>query len=441
MPKELEDTWTAVRGELRQAVEEITFQLWLEPLTLVARDGTTLVVRAPNHARDLVEERYLPLLRAAARRVTDAAAAVEIVGPDWTPAPSAGPSIDLNPRYTFEQFVIGPGNRFAHAAALAVAEQPGHAYNPLFIHGPPGLGKTHLLHAIANYARERNPSLAVRYATVEDFTGEFVQAMRRGDGEPFRRRFREADLLLLDDVQFLAERARTKEELFHTFNALYETGKQLVLSSDRSPSDLQAFEDRLRERFGSGLVTELERPDFDVRLAILRRRAAADVAGVAEEALEELARRVTSSVRALEGALVRVVAGASLRGQRPTPEIVRDLIADCDDDETDSGQELVEIGTIQAAVAEAYGVSKASLLAHDRRPTTARARQVAMYLTRELTDASLPAIGRAFGGRNHSTVLHSCRRVSRACVDDLALAATVDRLRHALCGEPDDRGQ
>jgi chromosomal replication initiator protein len=436
MPEELDQTWTAVRAELRQAVTDLTFHLWLEPLELVGREGPRLFVRAPDHVRGLVEERYLALLKASARKATGEGASVEVVDDGWVPSgdtldqPSTGVDLDLNlnPRYTFEQFVIGAGNRFAHAAALAVAESPGHAYNPLFIHGPPGLGKTHLLHAIGNFITDHNPSLSVRYTTVEDFTGEFVSAIRRGDGEPFRQRFRGVDVLLLDDIQFLAQATRTREELFHTFNALHESGKQLVLSSDRSPTDLQDFEDRLRERFGSGLVTELDRPEFDVRLAILRKRAAADFAEVAEDALEELARRVTSSVRSLEGALIRVVAGSSLRGEDASADIVRELVP------TDHAEHpcSVPIPAIQAAVAETYGIPARALVDQDRRPRVALARQVAMYLTRELTDESLPAIGSAFGGRNHSTVLHACRRVTRQLADDPATAQAVDSLRQQL---------
>jgi chromosomal replication initiator protein len=432
MPEELEQTWTAVRAELRQAVTDLTFHLWLEPLELVGREGARLIVRAPDHVRGLVEERYMSVLKASARTATGGAATVEVVDGNWVPGGATldqpSTAVDLNPRYTFEQFVIGGGNRFAHAAALAVAETPGHAYNPLFIHGPPGLGKSHLLHAIGNFIQAHNPSLSVRYATVEDFTGEFVTAIRRGDGEPFRRRFRGADVLLLDDVQFLAQATRTREELFHTFNTLHESGKQLVLSSDRSPTDLQDFEDRLRERFASGLVTELERPEFDVRLAILRRRAAADFAEVAEDALEELARRVTSSVRSLEGALIRVVAGSSLRGEAASPELVRELVG------TDAPASTPAVSRIQAAVADTYGVPVQSLVDHDRRPRVALARQVAMYLTRELTDDSLPAIGAAFGGRNHSTVLHACRRVARQVADDRPTAEAVDTLRQQLAG-------
>ncbi len=328
MPEELETIWDAVRRELRRDVTDFSFHIWLEPLEPAACEAGTLYVRAPEHIRSWVRDRYTPVLRAAARRA--GIDAVELVGEAWAgvsrealpPILKPRPGDGLNPKYTFEQFVIGDGNRLAHAAALAVAELPAQAWNPLFIHGPPGLGKTHLLHAIGNYVRRYGEGLRVRYATVEDFMAEFVQAIRRRSTDGFRERFRDVDVLLLDDVQFLADKVRTKEELFHTFNALYESGRQLVFTSDRSPTDLEAFEDRLKERFECGLVAEVVPPDAGVRLAILRKRVRQDELGdVPDETLEAVARAVGASVRVLEGALIRVVAYASLADEPPTPEL------------------------------------------------------------------------------------------------------------------------
>ena len=325
---DLESTWDAVRRELRAEVPDFTFHIWLEPLELAARRGTRLFVRAPDHIRTWVDERYRPLLTGAAARVVGSNAQLEIVDCEWrdeegdlhhAPQVASPPGDEsfLNPKYTFDQFVIGDGNRLAHGAALAVAEQPGQTYNPLFIYGPPGLGKTHLLHAIGNYVCAYGGGLTVRYATVEMFTSEFTAAVRgAANMDEFRERFRHADVLLIDDVQFLAEKLRTEEEFFHTFNALYETGAQIVLTSDRQPADIEALEARLRERFACGLIAELEPPGLDVRLAILRTRARLDALhGVPDDTLTEIARHVTSSVRALEGALIRVVAYASLRGR------------------------------------------------------------------------------------------------------------------------------
>ena len=416
MPDELETIWDAVRRELRRDVTDFTFHIWLEPLEPAACEHGTLYVRAPEHIRSWVRDRYSHLLAGAVKRA--GLASVELVEGDWggssadglPPLPARAEPDGLNPKYTFEQFVIGDGNRLPHAAALAVAELPAQAWNPLFIHGPPGLGKTHLLHAIGNYVQRYGEGLRVRYATVEDFTAEFVQAVRGRSTDAFRERFRDVDVLLLDDVQFLADKVRTKEELFHTFNALYESGRQLVITSDRSPTDLEAFEARLQERFECGLVAELVPPDAAVRLAILRKRVRQDgLDEVPDETLEAVARLVGASVRVLEGALIRVIAYASLKEKAPTPELAMEVLGRLyrrDDARRCSVQR------IQEATAEEFGIAPEALLARDRTPTVAFARQVAMYLARELTDQGLPALGREFGGRNHTTVLHAWKRVS-----------------------------
>jgi chromosomal replication initiator protein len=421
VPDELENLWDDVRRALRDDVTDFTFHIWLEPLQLVHASSSTLFVKAPGHIRTWVRERHAEHLRRAAIRVLgDESAAVEVVDESWQPAPDEAKDAQptrtdaetLNPKYTFGQFVIGDGNRLAHAAALAVAEMPAHAYNPLFIYGAPGLGKTHLLHAIGNYVQLYGNGLTVRYATVEEFTSDFVRSLRSGDTGGFRERFRGVDVLLLDDVQFLADKVKTKEEFFHTFNALYESGRQLVLTSDRAPVDHDEFETRLRERFASGLVADLQTPELGVRLAILRKRARLDALhDVDEHTLAEIASRVTASVRSLEGALIRVVAYASLRGEEPSPELARHVLASLYPPAAPARHSLA---SIQQATAEEFGISRDALLAHDRRPGVAFARQVAMYLARELTEESLPAIGREFGGRNHSTVLHAHTKIVQA---------------------------
>ncbi|MEA2398377.1 MAG: chromosomal replication initiator protein [Thermoleophilaceae bacterium] len=442
LPDDLTRAWEATARELRREVTDFTFHIWLEPLAPAGRVGRTLFLRAPEHIRTWVTDSYLPLLRRAAERA-GVADSVEIVDGGWQPSaeiaagPAQAPIAVLNPRYTFDRFVISSGNRLAHGAALAVAEQPAQAYNPLFVHGPPGLGKTHLLHAIGNYVQAYETELTVRYVTVEDFTTEFVRAVRSGDTRSFRTRFRDVDVLLVDDVQFLAEKLRTEEEFFHTFNALYETGSQLVITSDRRPRDIDALEARLRERFECGLVAELEPPSLDARLVILQQRARADaLAGVAPGTLAEIAACVTSSVRALEGALIRVIAYASLRGEAPTPELARHVLSSLYSGPAGRPATLEEI---QAAAAAAMEVPVEALMAHDRRPRVALARQVAMYLARELTDASLPAIGRYFGGRNHSTVLHAHRRIASQLDAHGEAAGAVERTRSELAGHSADR--
>jgi chromosomal replication initiator protein len=316
---------------------------------------------------------------------------------------------------------------------------PAQAYNPLFIHGKPGLGKTHLLHAIGNYVQAYGDSLAVRYATVEEFTAAFVSAMRNKDNRAFRERFRGADLLLIDDIQFLAEKMKTEEEFFHTFNALYESGAQLVIASDRKPRDIGVLETRLLERFEHGLVAELEPPDFEARLAILRKRARVDsLADVADETLAEVARHVSASVRLLEGALIRVVAYASLRGQQPTPALAREVLERLYP-HSGAHEEACTVEQVQEAAADIFGVSRDQLLARDRTPRVSFARQVAMYVARELTDATLPAIGRSFGGRNHTTVLHAHRRITADMTSHQDTVEAVDALRARLGGRSTDR--
>jgi chromosomal replication initiator protein len=418
VPEDLETVWNQVRRELREDVTDFTFHIWLDPLEPAGRHGGTIYVRAPGHIRTWVKERHYDHLRRAATRALGPDCTLEIVDDTWrAPAPLEGvvpadvsPAETLNPKYTFDQFVIGDGNRLAHAAALAVAEMPAQAYNPLFIYGAPGLGKTHLLHAIGNYVQVYGNGLRVRYATVEGFTSEFVGAMRLRDTSAFRERFRGVDVLLVDDVQFLADKLKTKEEFFHTFNALYESGRQLVLTSDRSPADHDEFESRLRERFASGLVADLQPLEFHVRMAILRKRARLDsLHDIPDHTLVEIATHAGASVRALEGALIRVVAYASLRGEPATPELARRVIASLY-----SRHQVApcSLEAIQQAAADEFGLSRDTLLAHDRRPTVAFARQLAMYLARELTEETLPAIGERFGGRNHSTVLHACRKIA-----------------------------
>jgi chromosomal replication initiator protein len=452
---DLSATWEAVVRELRGDVTDSTFHIWIQPLVAVGQVGGTLFVRAPDHIRGWVEERFLGLIRRAASRAA-VASAVEVVDERWQPPAQeperrrhdrdAEPGHDdpaaagLNPRYTFDQFVICDGNRLAHGAALAVAEQPGQAYNPLFIHGVPGLGKTHLLHAIGNYVQAYGDGLRVRYATVDTFTGDFVKAVRSGNTRAFRARFRDADVLLVDDIQFLAEKLRTEEEFFHTFNALYEAGSQLVITSDRAPRDIDALEARLRERFECGLVAALEPPSFEARLAILQKRARIDALGdVPAETLAEIASRVTSSVRALEGALIRVVAYASLRGEEPEPSLAARVIGTLYGSNERDSAEPSSLSAIQSAAAGAVGVDPQSLIAHDRRPKVALARQVAMYLAREMTEESLPAIGRHFGGRNHSTVLHAHRRVAGDIDTRDETRQAVDKARQALGENADDR--
>jgi chromosomal replication initiator protein len=429
-----------MREQMRSQVTDFIFHVWLEPLKPAARAGDKLFITAPGHVRGWVRERYGDLLRDAAKAVNGGRLEVELVDESWKPPPAAvapaprasvAAAVGLNPKYTFEQFVICEGNRFAHAAALAVAELPGQAYNPLFMHGPPGLGKTHLLHAIGNYVARYGDGLTVRYATVETFTSEFVAAVRSEGVAGFKSRFRGADVLLIDDIQFLGSKQRTEEEFFHTFNALYETGRQLVFTSDRPPAELAGLEARLRERFACGLVIPVETPGPDARAAILRKRLLHDNVEMDDDALRLLAESIGSSVRALEGGLIRVVAYASLRGEPITADVVRAVLGRLPAPSSSATPEAASLEAIQEAAAAAFNLSRQRLLARDRSPKVALARQIAMYLARELTDVSLPEIGRGFG-RDHSTVVHAHKRIAADIAAGGPAARTVDMLRARL---------
>ncbi len=411
--------WAEIRAELRRVVGESTYDIWLASLEVTAWDGTLLLLQAPPATRTWVAKRYAHVLEACVRAVVGSAIKVTIAGSQGAAAPAeaADPDVPraLNPRYIFDQFIIGEGNRLAHGAALAVAELPGQAYNPLFLHAPPGLGKTHLLHAIGNYVLAYGGGATVRYTTVEAFTNEFISALGSRSVGRFKRAYRDVDVLLIDDVQFLASKAKTEEEFFHTFNALYETGRQLVLTCDRVPRELAGVEKRLRERFDAGLVANIDAPDFNTRVAILRKRAALDGVVLEDPAvLELIAERVTDNVRALEGALIRVVAYHSLSSRPIDLELARTVL---DTMYPESRPRPVSIEGIQSAVAAHYDLSATELVSDARAVRVAWPRQVAIYLARELTGASLQTIGDAFR-RNHATVMHACKRVSeRVSVD------------------------
>ena len=434
--------WHRFRTDLRRAVAESTWHIWLERVSFRELDGTTIVLDAPDDVRAWLEGRFGRLLTACAESALGPGARVRVAteierraaARPRAPA-SASPAQELNPRLTFDQFVIGTSNRLAHAAALAVAEQPGLTYNPLFICGPPGLGKTHLLHSIANYVNEHGDGQTARYTTAEAFTDHFVAALRGGgDIEAFKAAYRGVNVLLVDDVQFLAAKARTEQEFFHTFDWLHQAGAQLVLSSDRMPRDIEALEDRLRERFEAGLVCDVTPADRATRLTILRKRVVQDgLHDVDPEALDAIADRVDTNVRALEGALIRVIAFGSLTGRPVTGELAQEVLAGLYPQL--KANKTPTVKEIQERTCEAFGISMDALLSASRAQPAAFARQVAMYLSRELTSDSLPTIGRAFGNRNHTTVMHACKRTSERITADQQAKDTVDRIIRDLAGE------
>jgi chromosomal replication initiator protein len=463
---QLEHIWSRVQAQLALVVDEPTYRIWLEPLRAIELDDQRLLLDAPPHARSWIRERFGRVIQASVELVLGPDVSVEITAADQPPdectvdagrsrphaaqppvsasrarsRPAAlGPAAPLaNPKLTFDQFVIGDCNRLAHAAALTVAEMPAQAYNPLFICGPPGVGKTHLLSSIANLLLAHNPGLTVRCTTGEAFTNEFLGALGGGGGtETFKLHFRDVDVLLLDDVQFLERKTKTEEEFFHTFNALHDAGRQIVLSSDRPPRDLQALEDRLRERFEAGLVADIKSPELATRIAILRKRAQHDNVQLADtQVLDVIAERITSNVRALEGALIRIVAFSSLTGRALTAELAREVLDSLYPRTAAPAQRTRTIAEIQAAACEHFGLSSDELLSSARVARVAWPRQVAMYLARELTGQSLPAIGREFGGRDHTTVLHACRRTTARIADDETSREAVEKLCRALGHSP-----
>ncbi len=431
--------WTSVSAELRASLPAATYELWIEPLRVAGSGPDALYLTGSTQVRAWVERRYREPMERALARIEGAPTAVVFVDPpvlvkEGEPARPllSFASLERDPDHTFERFVIGPGSRLAHAAALAVAEAPGEAYNPLFIHGPPGLGKTHLLGAISAYISAHRPELTVHTTTAERFTTEFVTALRTEGPERFKRRYRALDALLIDDIQVLEGKPRTEEEFVHTFNALFAAGKQIVLSSDRPPGSLSRLEERLRDRFAWGLTVDIEPPDLQTRVALLWRFATDAVDGLPEpEVLRDLASRVPGNARLLEGALTRVLALSSILGEPVATPIVRKAFPEGQAESP--GPKVGEVGVqrIQEAVSAVLGVPRAELLSAKRTPKVAGARQLAMYLTRELTSLSLAQIAREFD-RDHSTVMHAIKAVTARNQTGSGVAGDIHRVRDAL---------
>lgn len=436
---ELTTLWRRVRTELEASVPRSTFKLWLEPLRPLSAQGSTLYLTAPDAVRTWVERRYAGSLGAAlARHSADLDSIAFVANDEPLVAGSQGSgsdvprSLPLDPAHTFSRFVIGPGNRLAHAAALAVAELPGDAYSPLFFHGPPGLGKTHLLGAIAAYVRDNHPELTVHYTTAERFTTEFVTALRHHGPERFKARYRELDALLIDDVQVLEGKERTEEEFVHTFNALHAAGKQIVLSGDRPPQSLSRLEARLRDRFQWGLCVSLEPPDLRTRTALLWRIASDARLEVREPTvLRDIAAQAPANVRLLEGMMTRVIAFTSMLGEPLAASVAARALEDRGPVRSSPASSTPTIETIQDAVCSVLAVARQDLLSPRRTPRIARARQLAMYTARELTPHSLAEIARAFN-RDHTTVVHAVHSVARRLEPGSQTATALADVRSAL---------
>ncbi len=461
MQQDVRDLWSLCSASLRTHLSEATWRAWFDLIEPVCFEDSTLVLAVPSHlAKERLESRHLDLLLAvvsstsptasdsapadssssgarASHQIDDLRIIVrtnELPPDDYPDPPSLVPthpvstpsaasrqplpsvssrSVDmdesLNPRYTFEAFVTGSSNRFAQAAAQSVAETPSRSYNPLFIYGCAGLGKTHLLQAIGNYVRQNFPNRYVRYVSTETFLNEFVDAIKTNATMAFKRRYRDCDVLLIDDIQFMEGREGLQEEFFHTFNSLYGASKQIVITSDRPPKSIATLEDRLRSRFLSGLITDVQPPDLETRLAILRKKAELDSLPVPHEVLELIATHVRDNIRELEGALIRVTAYASLNHQALTRTLAEEILADILS--TDQPRRITPLAILQAT-ADTFGFTIDELCGTSRRRPLVIARQISMYVFRDLTDFSYPAIAREFGGRDHTTVIHAVDKIS-----------------------------
>ena len=420
-----EGLWSEVSGRLRGALNETTYRTWFDHVEGLELNDEQFVLAVPNDfTRDWIEGHFIGLIRAAVGDTTGHERQIQLTVKEAAgepPPPVEGHrreslGVGLKPKYTFDSFVIGSSNRFAHAAALAVAEAPAQAYNPLFIYGGTGLGKTHLLQAIAQYVAEHQGELSVRYVTSETFMNDFINALRDKRIEGFKQRYRAYDLLLIDDIQFFEHKERIQEEFFHTFNSIYEAGGQIVISSDRPPKEISTLEERLRSRFEWGLITDIQPPDLETRIAILRKKVKTDRIHVPDpKVLEFIAGRISSNIRELEGALTRVVAFSSLTGRPMTQDLAQDVLKDV----FPQGEvRQVTIERIQELVSERFSLSLAELCGDKRSQNIVYPRQVAMYLSRELTDSSLPKIGKQFGGRDHTTVIHATSKIARMIRED-----------------------
>jgi chromosomal replication initiator protein len=430
-----EGLWAEVAGRLKGALNDTTYRTWFADAGGLELTDDAFVIEVPNDfTREWIEAHFLGLISAAVRDSTGEERRVHLslsdpAGGQVTDLEPPRPAQDtgaLNPKYTFDLFVIGSSNRFAHAAALAVAEAPAQAYNPLFIYGGTGLGKTHLLQAIAQYVAEHSGDLSVRYVTSETFMNDFINSLRDKRIEGFKQRYRNYDVLLIDDVQFFEHKERIQEEFFHTFNSLYEAGAQIVLSSDRKPRDIATLEERLRSRFEWGLITDIQPPDLETRIAILRKKVKTDDIDVEDpQVLTFIAGRISTNIRELEGALTRVVAFSSLTGRPMTVELAQDVLRDV----FPQGEAAaVSIKRIQELVSERFNLSLDELCGDRRSQNIVYPRQVAMYLSRELTDSSLPKIGKEFGGRDHTTVIHATSKIARLIKEDRSVWNLVQEL-------------
>ena len=449
METDLKELWEKTLNIIKGELTEVSFNTWIKSCEPISISSNTIKISVPNSfTQDILEKRYKDLvinsIEVACSKTynLEFLIASEIQDAEELEEKTKQPKKDnmtvvvndemsstLNPKYTFNSFVIGNSNRFAHAASLAVAESPAKAYNPLFIYGGVGLGKTHLMHAIGHYILQNNPNAKVVYVSSEKFTNELINAIKDDKNEEFRTKYRSVDVLLIDDIQFIAGKERTQEEFFHTFNTLHEANKQIILSSDRPPKEIPTLEDRLRSRFEWGLIADIQAPDFETRMAILKKKADVEKLNVPNEVMVYIATKVKSNIRELEGALIRIVAYSSLTNREITVDLSSEALKDIISNKQNKS---ITIDLIQDVVATYFNLRVEDLKSQRRTRNVAYPRQIAMYLSRKLTDMSLPKIGEEFGGRDHTTVIHAYEKISESLNRDESLEHTLNDITKKL---------
>ena len=445
MDDNLSQIWEKALDLIKTELAEVSFNTWIKEIELISFENNQIVLGIPNDfMKNIINSRYNNLINNALKQVSSKNYEIKLIVPTEENMKSIQKEIQkttksqiltlsapiLNPKYTFDTFVIGNSNRLAHAASVAVSESPAKAYNPLFIYGGVGLGKTHLMHAIGHYILQNNTNSKVAYISSETFTNELINSIRDDRNVEFRNRYRNVDVLLIDDIQFIAGKERTQEEFFHTFNTLYESNKQIIVSSDRPPRDIPTLEDRLRSRFEWGLITDIQAPDLETRIAILRKKAQLENIDIPDDVMAYIAKKIQSNIRELEGALIRIVAFSSLTNS----EVTMDLASEALKEIFSSKAKLLNIPSIKEIISNKFNIKIEDLDSRKRTRAIAYPRQVAMYLTRELTDLSLPKIGNEFGGRDHTTVMHAHDKISKEIQTDSDLKEKIEKIIDELKG-------
>jgi len=444
----LQQIWNNSLALIKDELTEVSFNTWLGSIEPISINNENLILSTPNDFnKQILEDRYLILIKNAVKQITNTEYNIQIVIPgdldtikskteqkkhiEYQDNVFPEKSI-LNPKYVFSEFVIGTSNRFAHAASLAVAESPANAYNPLFIYGGVGLGKTHLMHAIGHYVKNQNKNANIIYVTSEKFTNDLINSIKDDKNVEFRNKYRKADILLVDDIQFIAGKERTQEEFFHTFNALHEANKQIILSSDRPPKEIPTLEARLRSRFEWGLITDIQAPDYETRIAILQKKAERDNISIPNDVYEFIATKIKSNIRELEGALIRVVAYSSLTNKKISIELSNEALKDII---SNNKPKKVTVDLITSIICKNYDITQKEIVSKRRSRNIAFPRQIAMYLCRELTDLSLPKIGEEFGGRDHTTVIHAKDKIYNKINENPEFSTTIKNLIKEIVSE------